>query len=173
MSDKLDCEMYGISRIDDDQNYTHAWRVSIRRRGKMFVKNFPDLQLGGSDESLRQAKSHRNYIVLTYPPVTRKEFCDANRRNNKTGIPGVYRYAKPYKLKDGTIKKIWYWEANWPDAKGQSVSQSFRVSVYGEKGAKERAVAVRKEGMNTVDGTFWKARVSDVLVEKLLKMENT
>jgi len=26
-------EMYGISRIDDDRYRTHAWRVSLIRRG--------------------------------------------------------------------------------------------------------------------------------------------
>jgi len=161
--------MYGISRIDDEQHYTHAWRVSIRRQGEMFVKNFPDLRYGGYEAALNQAKQHRNHIVLTYPPTTRKEFCEANRLNNQTGISGVYRYAKPYKLKNGTIKKIWYWEANWPDAKGKSVSQSFRVSVYGEQGAKELAIAAREEGMTAVDGTFWKAKASDILVEKLLR----
>jgi hypothetical protein len=44
--------------------------------------------------------------------------------------------------------------------------------VYGEQGAKRRAVAVRKEGMNTVDWTFWTARVIDKLTEKILKKRN-
>ena len=39
--------MYGISRIDDDSDRTHAWRVSLRRRGKALVKNFADKKYGG------------------------------------------------------------------------------------------------------------------------------
>jgi hypothetical protein len=30
--------MYGISRIDDEKHRTHAWRVSLRRQGKMHIK---------------------------------------------------------------------------------------------------------------------------------------
>jgi len=32
--DKMANDMYGLSRIDDDRNYAHAWRVCLRRRGK-------------------------------------------------------------------------------------------------------------------------------------------
>ena len=42
--------MYGISRIDDYVHRTHAWRVSLCRRGKRLVKNFPDKKHGGKNK---------------------------------------------------------------------------------------------------------------------------
>jgi len=132
--------MYGISRIDDDAHRQHAWRVSLRRKGKHFVKNFPDKKWFSRHEALRAAKKHRDQLAILYPPISRREFCNVKRRNNRFGITGVYCYGKPYKLKDGTIKKIWYWEANWPDENGKSLSQAFSINKYGEKGANQRAI---------------------------------
>jgi len=154
---KRNIEMYGISRMDNDVNSTHAWRVSLVRCGKKHIKNFPDKRFGGSNEALVMAKIHRDKLVVQYPAISRREYCEVKRRNNKSGITGVYRYGKPYTLKDGTIKRIWYWEANWPDENGKSVCKSFRVSIHGEEGAKQRAMRARKDGMSTVKGTFWAA----------------
>jgi len=52
MNRRNDIEMYGISRIDDDVHYAHTWRVSITRRRKKFVKNFPDKRFGSSEKAL-------------------------------------------------------------------------------------------------------------------------
>lgn len=153
----LDQEMYGISRIDDELYRTHAWRVSLSRRKTRFVKNFTDKRYGSYEESLAQAKIYRDELLLEHPPITRKEFCNAKRRNNNSGITGVYRYGKPYKLKDGSIRTLWYWEANWPNDEGKSVSQSYSVAKLGEHQARKLAMDARERGLATVEGTFWAA----------------
>lgn len=147
--------MYGISRIDDDKFRTHAWRVSLRRKGKMHVKNFPDKSLGGKRKALKLAKEYRDYIVEKYPPITRKQFCKVIRKNNNTGISGVCTYGKPYMLKDGTIKEIRYWEANWPDENDQNVSLSFSVNTYGDSVARHMAIKAREKGIRKLQGVFW------------------
>ena len=48
--------MYGISRIDDDIHRSHAWRVSLSRRGKRYVKNFADKKCDGKMKALAAAK---------------------------------------------------------------------------------------------------------------------
>jgi len=112
------------------------------------------------------AKKYRNQLVALHPPLNRKEFCESKRRNNQSGITGVYKYAKPYKLRDGTIKKIWYWEANWPVKNGQSNHKAFRISIYGEQGAKQRAIKARKKGMSEVTGTFWASSQGDSILNE-------
>lgn len=149
--------MYGISRIDNEQYNAHAWRVSLIRRGRRFVKNFPDKKCGTSEKAFTQAIKFRDQLLVKYPPISRKEFCNAKRRNNKTGITGVYKYAKSYLLKDGTMRESWYWEANWPDQNGQSKSMRFSVKKYGDEFAKQMAIRARKNGLLTVEGTFWAA----------------
>ena len=147
--------MYGISRIDDDTYHTHAWRVSLRRYGSMYVKNFPDKKCGGKNKALKQAKLYRDDLLVKYPSMTRKHFCSIIRSNNKTGISGVYTYCKPYLLRDGTVKEPWYWEANWPNKSHQSVSVRFSVQQFGEKLAKQKAIEARERGLDTINGHFW------------------
>ena len=148
--------MYGISRIDDEIYRTHAWRVSLRRQNKLLVKNFPDKTYGGKRKALLAAKAHRDQVIDQYPPTTRQQFCNAPRRHNTSGIPGVYRYAKRYKLKDGCIKEIWYWEAHWPAKKpGDFGKATFSIQRYGEKQAKALAVAAREAGVQKLKGVFW------------------
>ena len=147
--------MYGISRIDDDMSRTHAWRVSLRRRGKRQVKSFADKKSGGKGRSLKAAKQYRDALLLLFPPMSRKEFCSILRRNNKSGIVGVYRYAKRFALRDGSIKETWYWEANWPIDKAGSAHLSFSVNEFGEKKARQLAIRARKAALHTTDGYFW------------------
>lgn len=149
--------MYGISRIDDEINRSHAWRVSLLRRGKRHVKNFPDKKWAGKANALYQAKQFRDRLLSEHPPISRKEFCDAKRRNNKTGITGVYKYAKSYTLKNGTVKENWYWEASWPDDVGESTHKTFPVKKYGDEIARRMAIRARQEGMRGVEGTYWAA----------------
>ena len=111
--------MYGISRIDIMFINTAAWRVSLRRRGKMHVKNFADRKCGGKRKALQLAERYRDELIRKYPPMTRKEFSAIHRRNNQTGVVGVCRIASGYKLKNGKMRYSWYWEAIWPTTPGQ------------------------------------------------------
>jgi hypothetical protein len=147
--------MYGISRIDDSHHFTHAWRVSLRRRGKLLVKNFPDKKYGGSLNALKAAKEHRDKLIEANPPLTRREFAAIRRRNNTSGVTGVYRYAKAYKLADGREKEIWYWEAHWPTDSGKHQKATFSIDQYGDDLARQLAIRARKNELKEVEGFFW------------------
>lgn len=148
-------QMYGISRFDSDVHKTRGWRVSLRRRGVRIVENFADKKHGGRQAALAAAKKRRDELLKENPPLTRQEFASIKRRHNRTGITGVYRYAKRYQLKDGTIRLAWYWEANWPTDRGQSKKASFAVNAYGEELARELAIEARENGMREVNGLYW------------------
>lgn len=148
---------YGISRIDDEKNRSLAWRVSLRRRGRMHVKNFPDQKFGGTDEALQRARAYRDVLVCKYPPITRKEMCAIRRSNNKSGISGVCTYAKRYVRRDGSVKENWYWEASWPNEQGESVKAIFPVSKYGDEMARQMAINARQRGIENIEGVFWRS----------------
>lgn len=155
-------QLYGISRIDCERQNAHAWRVSLRRHGKRHVRNFTDKKYAGRELALAKAMEFRDQFLIENPPISRKEFCSIKRRNNKTGITGVYKYRKAYELQDGTIRESWYWEANWPGIDGVSVSKSFAINRFGEKPAKHMAIQARESGMHSVVGTFWAAERGEV-----------
>jgi hypothetical protein len=146
---------YGVSRIDDDVNHTHAWRVSLRRHGKRHVKNFPDRKYGGRDKALASAMAFRDDFLLTHPPISRKEVCSVKRSNNKSGTTGVCTYAKRYQRRDGTIKENWYWEASWPNARGEHIKEVFSVNTYGDEIARQMAIRARQEALDSLEGVFW------------------
>jgi hypothetical protein len=147
--------MYGISRIDDEEFRTHAWRVSLRRRHTMHVKNFPDKKCGGKRKALLLAQAYRDELIRKNPPLSRKEFSSIRRRNNQSGVVGVCRYSKSYTLKDGTLRHSWYWEAIWPTAPGRSEIVRFSVNQFGETGAFQRACKARDRGFKQIQGIYW------------------
>jgi len=147
--------MYGISRIDDEEFRTHAWRVSLRRRHIMHVRNFADKKCGGKRNALRLARAYRDELMRTIVPLSRKEFSGIRRRNNQTGVVGVCRYSKSYRLKDGTLRHCWYWEAIWPTTPGKSEIVRFAVNKFGEAGAFNRACSARARGLKRVEGVYW------------------
>ena len=147
--------MYGISRIDDEAHRTHAWRVSLSRRGKRFVRNFPDKKWGGKRKALAAAKDCRDGFINNNPPLSRREFCSIIRSNNKTGITGVYRFAKSFKLKNGQIRESWYWEASWPIGKSRQSHITFSVNELGERRARQLAIAARRKALEDLEGDFW------------------
>ena len=152
---KTTTDMYGISRIDDNRYHTHAWRVSLRRRGKSLVKNFPDKKHSGKHEALQLAKSYRDKLLAEHPPLSRKEFSSTIRSNNNSGISGVYKFAKKYTLANSQEVESWYWEAHWPTDRGESKSERFSVNKYGDEIARAMAIRTRNIGMEAVKGAFW------------------
>lgn len=147
---------YGISRIDDEKNRTHTWRVSLRRRGKVHVKNFTDRRYGGTQRALQQAKQYRDQFIKENPPSTRKDICKIKRSNNKSGTTGVCTYPKRFQLSNGSVRESWYWEASWPTVRGQSAKALFSVNTYGQDMARQMAFNARREGLAAVEGVFWR-----------------
>ena len=94
--------------------------------------------------------------------MSRKEFATKKRRNNKSGITGVYTYAKRFQLRDGFYNETWYWEANWPTERGESMHESFSVRKYGDAVARQMAIRARERGLRSVKGVFWASERGEV-----------
>lgn len=149
--------MYGISRIDDVVCRAHAWRVSLRRRGRKMVKNFSDKKCGGRHQALRCAKEYRDWIIKNNPPLSRIEFASILRKNNQSGVTGVCLIECEHRLGNGARRAAQYWEAIWPTTPGRHVKKRFSISAYGMERAFQMACAARNTGMLNVEGVFWPA----------------
>ena len=155
MPGKKPKSLYGIYRIDNEKYHAHSWRVSLRRYGNRYIRNFPDLKYGGKRQALSAAKLYRDSLIEKHPAMTRRDYANVLRVNNRSGVPGVYRYRKTFRLHNGVEKESWYWEASWPvDSKGRSKA-TFSVNQYGEEKARELAIEAREKAMRRVEGDFW------------------
>ena len=159
-------EPYGITRVDCASSRCYGWRVSLRRKGQMFVKTFHDKKSGGSAQALKLAEAHRDYIVSTHAPMTRRKFAEIIRRSNRTGISGVYKYVKRFTRADGSVGENWYWEANWPTTPGDSCRIAFSTKTYGEENARQMAIRARQKGLDEVEGFFWKSGTPNSVIQK-------
>ena len=106
--------MYAIGRLKQAKS-AWQWRVTLRRRGKLYAKTFPDLKHGGTKKALAAARAWRD------------------RR-----IAGVH-FLKTRR------QPLGYWHAKVKLPGGRKIHRSFSVRRFGERQAFRLAVAARAE----------------------------
>ena len=143
--------IYGITRIDNDKTHTHSWVVTISRKYKKYFKSFSDTVYGGNNNALAAAKKYRDEILSRYAPLTLKEYCSIIKRNNKSGISGVSRFAKKEPYDDNPH---WYWIATWSPEPGKTKQVKFSINKYGEEEAFHKALLARNEALELMKGYF-------------------
>ena len=138
-----------IRRIDNETNRTHAWFVQVQRNSRIVKKMFSDGVYGGKRKALQAAIRFHAQLLATVPAyayqIGRRSIL---RRNNTSGIPGVGRYDvidNPH-----TGRRVVFWLAFWDDEQGIRRSRKFSVLRYGERKAKQLAVAERKRQLKRV-----------------------
>ncbi len=130
-------QMRNIVRYE--HNGATSWVVRLIRRGRRYVKYFADGDQG-SQASRRRAIAWRDDMERRLTPWNK-----LHRRSapNQTGIIGVSVLNDP--TRTGRIVRRWV--AHWPSADGGRRKRSFSVLVYGERGARRRAIAARRRGI--------------------------
>ncbi len=130
-------------RLEKSPKHAAGWRVSVARRGKDMHKHFADSNYGGKTKALIAAKAWRDQVVKSSSDVDYVLWRRQKRsRPSQSGIVGVGRYEVRYGANRHPV-----WEAAWQDADGKRHSRRFFISVHGEKGAKVRACAARREAI--------------------------
>ncbi len=71
-----------------------GWLVSIKRRGDYVNRYFLAKNFGGMDQALQAAIAFRDEVNQRFLPLTKREKCSVLRRNNTTGVPGIYLTTK-------------------------------------------------------------------------------
>lgn len=137
--------LHGIYRIDDTNNSTHAWVVTLRRHSGDLTEYFSDGKHGSAGQALDAALRRRDELHTLYPVRDQVARMTQLRRNNRTGVSGVYRWPA-----DGSAVKGCFWGAQWPGPDGKARHKKFLISVHGEEGAKAKALAERRRALRSL-----------------------
>jgi len=141
--------IYGISRVDDGKKSKHCWIVHIERRRRVWHRTFSDGVYGGKTHALRAARAFRDELLASSFPMTRAEYAAIRRKNNRSGVAGVFRRGH-----DGNPVDPANWMAFWTTPDGKRATRKFSIAKYGEKTAFKRAKDTRKEALAAMDGLY-------------------
>lgn len=136
---------YGITVSRIASGRAGGWEVSLERQGRRVKRHFAFAQHGGQDAALLAAQAYRDEILLKYPPMTNLQCCTNRRIDNQSGIPGVRREQRS--------ESYAFWEAN-TRVRGHNLGKKFSVNVYGEEGAKQKAIAERERQLAQVENVY-------------------
>ncbi|KPA98448.1 AP2 domain-containing protein [Pseudomonas asplenii] len=115
-------------------NRQYAWKVEVRRGGKLLSEIFTFEEYGGEEPARLAAESCRNALVLKMPAALTYESRQRLLPNNTSGHPGVMRIE---------TNNIGYWRAS-TRIHGYNLNRSFSVERYGEEQAKRLALNERQ-----------------------------
>lgn len=130
-----------IRRMDDASRGTHAWIVCVQRHNVIATKTFSDGVWDSKRAALAAARAWRDEQLQAqgeYEHTLWRRNC--LRRNNRSGLVGVARYER----KSGGAP---FWMASWTNEHGISRKRKFSVKLWGEHGAKRRAIEERDQQM--------------------------
>jgi len=121
----------GISRIDSPTSGV-GWYARVTFQGKTHSKYFADGVHGGTEPALKKAVRWRNAKekeVGKLPGVRQIPTLPASSR---TGVKGVYRSKNSYVVA-------------WSPKKGKLVREFISIREFGDEGALDRAVKLRRK----------------------------
>ena len=144
----------GIRRLDTPANRTHAWTVTVQRRGRIFRKYFTDGIYGSRRAAYDAVVAYRATLTQQHRPFTRREFVQIKKRNNQSGHVGISKYWSVEQTPQGTRRRA-YWIATWtPEIAGQRKQRKFSIEKYGYKGALALAKDTRARAVANVAGSW-------------------
>ena len=144
--------IYGITRVENENKHTHCWIVHIQRRRRVWHRIFSDGVYGGKTHALRAAKAFRDGLLVSHLPMTRAEYAAIRRKNNRSGVAGVFRGGSDAQTTFGRSVEPAYWIAFWTMPNGKRAIRKFSIAKYGEKTAYKHAKDMRKRALAEMDG---------------------
>jgi hypothetical protein len=118
---------------------TKGWSAVIRRASGEVARLFSDNVYGGSRKAYRVASTWYEQTLPHYPLATRIGKMTTIRRNNQSGVSGVYRWPANGGNRPGAC-----WAAQWVvESRQVPVRRKYSIAFYGEQQAKDLAVKAR------------------------------
>lgn len=152
----------GITRVDDDRKHSHGWKATVSRLSGRAQRLFGDKTHGSRKAAYEQAVAWVNEQFKKYPANRRVDYINFLRRNNRSGVPGVYRYPA-----DGSDRPGAYWGTKWVVSPNTPPKQrKFSIAVYGESQAKWLAIQARIKGTEATIGVEFVERSTCVYRKK-------
>ena len=141
-----------IRRMDDASRSTHAWLVQVQRHNQVAIKLFSDSVWGGKRKALAAARAwrdeHKQPVAEQAHALWRR---NRLRSNNRSGLVGVARYERTAEANGRKTGGVAFWLAAWVDEHGASRKRKFSVKRWGERGAKQKAIEARKQGVDDAE----------------------
>jgi hypothetical protein len=122
-----------------EHNYFRGVVVSVKRRGRRWVKYFSD-HPDGRRAAVRRAREYRDGLVSALPPVNKLKHAYVR---NTTGLIGVSRVKERTRAGHMMIRYV----ASLPRMGRSPGKASFSVALHGESAARRMAVAARRRGV--------------------------
>lgn len=122
----------------------YAWFVSITRQGKAYQRAFAFITYGGELPALKIATAYRDALMRLIPPETTNTLHVVPTARNRSSIPGVFRAKNGSKLQ---------WVAA-VRTQERVRRKKFSIQLYGEEGAKQRAIVAHQELLKDVENRF-------------------
>jgi len=161
-------EQTGIFRMYDPKVRSYYQGVVIKRRGKAYQRRFYESRCGGELAALKMAQAWRDTIIAKHPAISTAQFCAIVRSNNTSGIPGVYLRTKTNGR--GAVAS-YAWVARIPLGTGKTRLKNFSIKIYGESGAKQRAIDAREEGLAALGNAVFKPDQQPMPVSSTMDIE--
>lgn len=140
----------GLSRFDSDEKRDHGYLVNLSRQGVPHRKRFADALYGGKSGALKAARAWRDQIIARNPHLSRQQYAQILRRNNTSGVPGVY-------ANRNRDDEITGWTARWlQPGSDRYVIRKFAISLHGTARAKQLAMAAREAGVADLVDEEWR-----------------
>lgn len=127
-----------ITRFAYESTGFKGWRVSITRHGEIFTEYFSDKKYGGPKKSLAAAQEALEWLqkrLSKADAITKVKKAPAGR------VIGVTQITTP-PTRSGKTSTVWV--ASWSE-NGKRMVTKFPETKHGKRGARQKAVAVRKE----------------------------
>lgn len=140
-----------IRRIDNERTRTHSWHVAIRCRGHAITRHFSDSVYGGKRKALKAAVAFRDATLKQFRDAGYAVWLRRKRSPNTSGIAGVARYVNRSQTPDSSAEYP-YWQAFWRDLDSKRHTRTFSVLKYGERKARQLAIAARRTAMQEMFG---------------------
>lgn len=138
--------MKGLIRIDCHVSRTHGWKAVIKRASGEVERLFSDGKHGGPEAAKVAAAAWLSSQWDKFPLIDRSARMAILRRNNRSGMAGVFRWPA-----DGSDVPGAYWAAQWVIEPSQSPKRKkFLISTHGESEAKRLAIAKRKQALQMI-----------------------
>lgn len=146
----------GIFRLFSPVRGGYYFHVMLRRNGKLYQKDFFEKRCGGGPNAFKLAQAWRDTIIAEHPAMSMAQFCSIVRRNNTSGVPGVYRTVKGSTGQKRAVSPCAYWQARIPLGDGKIRIQNFSVRTYGENETKQHAIDARMHGLRQLNGIAYR-----------------
>lgn len=114
-----------------DSKNTHAWMATIRVR--IYRRVFTEGVYGGKRKALEAAIRHRDHLITTLRPLTRRGFCSIKKKNNRSGIVGVTRITRVHRKQHRLGKPTSGWRCGRIAGNRSRQKKRFAVKKYGER----------------------------------------